>query len=145
MLWTWQHADISANELCGGDLDKALGAITADATVMPCETDLYFTVEDNRREVALQRGFRTTLGARVRHVSSLAQVLARYLRSYVASNRRARGRTATAARVSSHCDIAGFHGQPAYDSRPYPKPPPVTIAILPARSLANRAPVWFRH
>src|SRR5215469_13347680 len=48
----WQHADISANELYGGDLDKALGAITADATVMPCETDLYFTVEDNRREVA---------------------------------------------------------------------------------------------
>jgi homoserine O-acetyltransferase/O-succinyltransferase len=45
MLWTWQHADISANELYGGDLDKALGAITADATVMPCETDLYFTVE----------------------------------------------------------------------------------------------------
>ena len=51
-LWTWQHADISANEVCGGDLDKALVAITADATVMPCETDLCFTVEDNRREVA---------------------------------------------------------------------------------------------
>jgi hypothetical protein len=29
-----------------------LGAITADATVMPCETDLYFTVEDSRREIA---------------------------------------------------------------------------------------------
>src|SRR5947199_8863484 len=52
MLWTWQHADISANELYGGDITKALGAITADAMVMPCETDLYFTVEDNRREVA---------------------------------------------------------------------------------------------
>jgi homoserine O-acetyltransferase/O-succinyltransferase len=52
MLWTWQHADISANELYGGDLKKALGAITADALVMPSETDLYFTVEDNRREVA---------------------------------------------------------------------------------------------
>ncbi|HEX3861361.1 MAG TPA: alpha/beta fold hydrolase [Stellaceae bacterium] len=52
MLWMWQHADISANELYGGDLAKALGAITADAIVMPCETDLYFTVEDNRREVA---------------------------------------------------------------------------------------------
>jgi len=52
MLWTWQHADISANELYGGDLGKALGAITADAMVMPSETDLYFTVEDNRREVA---------------------------------------------------------------------------------------------
>ncbi len=52
MLWMWQHADISANELYGGDLGKALAAITADALVMPCETDLYFTVEDNRREVA---------------------------------------------------------------------------------------------
>jgi homoserine O-acetyltransferase/O-succinyltransferase len=52
MLWMWQHADISANELYHGDLKKALGAITADAIVMPCETDLYFTVEDNRREVA---------------------------------------------------------------------------------------------
>jgi homoserine O-acetyltransferase len=29
-----------------------LGAIEARAMVMPCETDLYFTVEDNRREVA---------------------------------------------------------------------------------------------
>jgi homoserine O-acetyltransferase/O-succinyltransferase len=53
MLWTWQHADISANELYGGDLGKALGAIKARAIVMPSETDLYFTVEDNRREVAL--------------------------------------------------------------------------------------------
>jgi homoserine O-acetyltransferase len=52
MLWTWQHADISANELYGGDLDRASGAITADAIVMPCETDLYFTVEDSRGEVA---------------------------------------------------------------------------------------------
>jgi len=52
MLWTWQHADISANEIYGGDLGKALGAIRADAIVMPSETDLYFTVEDNRREVA---------------------------------------------------------------------------------------------
>lgn len=52
MLWMWQHADISANELYGGDLTTALGAIAAQAIVMPCETDLYFTVEDNRREVA---------------------------------------------------------------------------------------------
>jgi homoserine O-acetyltransferase len=52
MLWMWQHADISANGLYNGDFGKALGAITAKAIVMPCETDLYFTVEDNRREVA---------------------------------------------------------------------------------------------
>ena len=31
----------------------ALGAITAEAIVMPSKTDLYFTVDDNRREVAL--------------------------------------------------------------------------------------------
>jgi homoserine O-acetyltransferase len=52
MLWTWQQADISANALYRGDFAKALGAITARAIVMPSETDLYFTVEDNRREVA---------------------------------------------------------------------------------------------
>jgi homoserine O-acetyltransferase len=52
MLWMWQHADISANELYKGDLKKALGAIRARAIVMPSETDLYFRVEDNRREVA---------------------------------------------------------------------------------------------
>jgi homoserine O-acetyltransferase/O-succinyltransferase len=52
-LWTWQHADISANELYRGDLGKALAAITARALIMPSETDLYFRVEDNRREVAL--------------------------------------------------------------------------------------------
>jgi homoserine O-acetyltransferase len=52
MLWTWQNADIAANEKYSGDLAKALGAIRAKAIVMPSETDLYFTVEDNRREVA---------------------------------------------------------------------------------------------
>ena len=51
-LWTWQHADISANERYGGDFERALAAITARACIMPCETDLYFTVEDNRRECA---------------------------------------------------------------------------------------------
>jgi homoserine O-acetyltransferase len=55
MLWTWQKADISTNELYGGDFAKALGTIEAKAIVMPSETDLYFTVEDNRREVAGMR------------------------------------------------------------------------------------------
>ena len=53
MLWTWQRADISANEFYSGNLVKALDAIAADAIVMPSETDLYFTVEDNRCEVAV--------------------------------------------------------------------------------------------
>ena len=52
MLWTWQNADISANSLYGGDLTKALGAVTAKAIVMPGRTDLYFPPEDNELEVA---------------------------------------------------------------------------------------------
>ena len=55
MLWTWQHADISANPLYGGDFKRALSAISARALVMPGATDLYFQVEDNRREVAQMR------------------------------------------------------------------------------------------
>ena len=52
MLWTWQHGDISANELYGGDYPKALAAITAKAYVMPGQTDLYFPPEDSQFEVA---------------------------------------------------------------------------------------------
>lgn len=52
MLWTWQNADISDNPLYRGDLTAALGAITARALVMPSETDLYFPVEDSRRDVS---------------------------------------------------------------------------------------------
>ena len=54
-IWTWQHADISANEQFHGNFQQALAAITARALIMPSETDLYFTVEDNRLEVALMR------------------------------------------------------------------------------------------
>jgi homoserine O-acetyltransferase/O-succinyltransferase len=52
MLWTWQHGDISDNELYQGDLDKALGAIKAKAIVMPGQTDLYFPPEDSEYEVS---------------------------------------------------------------------------------------------
>ncbi len=51
-LWTWQHGDISDNELYRGDFAKALGAIRARAIVVPCRTDLYFPPEDNALEVA---------------------------------------------------------------------------------------------
>jgi len=51
MLWTWQHADISANEIYTGDFAAALGAIKARAIVMPGATDLYFRVRDNELEV----------------------------------------------------------------------------------------------
>lgn len=50
-IWTWQHADIGANERYQGDFARALRSITARALIMPGDSDLYFTVEDNRREV----------------------------------------------------------------------------------------------
>jgi homoserine O-acetyltransferase len=51
MLSTWQHADISANPIYGGDFARALAAIEARAIVMPSATDLYFRVRDNEVEV----------------------------------------------------------------------------------------------
>ncbi len=52
MLGSWQQADISANNLYHGDIHRALQAITAQAIVMPCQTDLYFPPDDNVLEVA---------------------------------------------------------------------------------------------
>lgn len=52
LLWTWQHADLSANDVYQGDFERALGAITAKAIVMPGQTDLYFPPEDSAYEVA---------------------------------------------------------------------------------------------
>lgn len=51
MLWSWMNSDISANPFYGGNLAKALAAIRAKTILMPSETDLYFRVEDNRREL----------------------------------------------------------------------------------------------
>ena len=47
MLWTWQHGDISANDLYGGNFKTALGAVEARAILVPCTSDLYFPPEDN--------------------------------------------------------------------------------------------------
>jgi homoserine O-acetyltransferase len=50
-FWTWQHGDISANDLYGGDLPRALAAIEALTLLMPGDHDLYFQVDDNRLEM----------------------------------------------------------------------------------------------
>lgn len=50
-IWTWQHADISANERFLGNFEKALAAIEARAIVMPSRTDTYFPPEDSVIEV----------------------------------------------------------------------------------------------
>ncbi len=52
MLWSWMNADISAHPHFGGDLlSRALGSVTVRTILMPSETDLYFRVEDNVREL----------------------------------------------------------------------------------------------
>ena len=50
-LWTWQHGDISANDLYRGDLQMALAGIKAKVLLMPSATDLYFQTDDNRAEL----------------------------------------------------------------------------------------------
>ncbi len=50
-LWTWQHSDISANDLFRGDLEMALASIKAKVLLMPSATDLYFQTDDNRLEL----------------------------------------------------------------------------------------------
>lgn len=55
-LDTWEAADVAAAPRFGGDLAAALGSIRARTIVMPGDQDLYFTLEDNRREAALVPG-----------------------------------------------------------------------------------------
>jgi homoserine O-acetyltransferase/O-succinyltransferase len=50
-IWTWQHGDISDNDIYRRDFKAALAAIRARAIVMPCSTDLYFPPDDNAAEV----------------------------------------------------------------------------------------------
>lgn len=50
---TWIASDISDNEIHGGDLPRALGAITARSIIMPSVTDLYFTASDSAAETAM--------------------------------------------------------------------------------------------
>ena len=51
-IWTWQHADISANALYGSRFEDALASICARAIVMPSRTDTYFPPEDGEYEAA---------------------------------------------------------------------------------------------
>jgi homoserine O-acetyltransferase/O-succinyltransferase len=51
MLQTWQLADISANEVYRRNFEAALKAIKARVILLPCESDLYFTVADSALEL----------------------------------------------------------------------------------------------
>jgi homoserine O-acetyltransferase len=58
MLRTWQLNDLGNTPGFNGDLERALGAIKAKATVMAGQTDLYFTPEDIEAETARIPGAR---------------------------------------------------------------------------------------
>lgn len=51
-LWTWRHADVSANDIYEGDLAAALGSIQARTIVLPSRSDLLFAAEDSEREAS---------------------------------------------------------------------------------------------
>lgn len=53
MIETWYNCDVSDNPKFNGDLEAALGAITARSIIMPANTDLYFTEEDSAAETRL--------------------------------------------------------------------------------------------
>jgi homoserine O-acetyltransferase len=50
---TWQHFSIADDPAHGGDLERALRAITARVLLMPSRTDLYFRHEDNAAELSM--------------------------------------------------------------------------------------------
>lgn len=56
MLWTWQNADVGANDMYRGNFARALSSIRARTIVMPCDRDSYFTLEESLHEAALIAG-----------------------------------------------------------------------------------------
>jgi homoserine O-acetyltransferase len=58
MLGKWQRNDVGATPGFDGSLHSALGSITAKATVLSGETDLYFTPADIEAEAAMIPGAR---------------------------------------------------------------------------------------
>lgn len=52
-IHTWQHFSIADDPAHGGDLARALRAITARVLLMPGRTDLYFRHEDNAAELPM--------------------------------------------------------------------------------------------
>jgi homoserine O-acetyltransferase len=51
-IWTWQHGDISDNQIYRADFKRALQSIRARAIVLACSSDMYFVPADNAAEVA---------------------------------------------------------------------------------------------
>jgi homoserine O-acetyltransferase len=53
MAATWRAGDVGNTPIYQGSFARAMAAITARGLIMPCDTDLYFTVRHNEQEAAL--------------------------------------------------------------------------------------------
>ena len=56
VLDVWQHGDLSSTPELQGDFNHALSRITMPTRILPCRSDLYFTVEDARQEAERMPG-----------------------------------------------------------------------------------------
>ena len=56
MAATWRSGDVGNSPAYQGNFERAMAAIKARGLIMPCDTDLYFTVRHNEQEVALLAG-----------------------------------------------------------------------------------------
>ena len=69
---TWMSADVSNNATFNGDLELALRAIDIPFLMLPCETDLYFRVEDNEAELPFIRlGHMQVIRSKSGHMAGL--------------------------------------------------------------------------
>ena len=69
---TWMSADVSNNSTFNGSMESALRAIEIPFLMLPCETDLYFRVEDNKGELPLiSNGHLNVIKSRSGHMAGL--------------------------------------------------------------------------
>jgi homoserine O-acetyltransferase len=69
---TWMSADVSKNANFNGDLESALRAIDIPFLMLPCETDMYFRVEDNEAELPfIPLGQLTMIRSKSGHMAGL--------------------------------------------------------------------------
>ena len=69
---TWMSADVSNNSVFNGDLESALRAIDIPFLMLPCNTDLYFRIEDNESELPfISKGKLNVLQSKSGHMAGL--------------------------------------------------------------------------
>ena len=69
---TWMSADVSNNSTFNGSMESALRGIEIPFLMLPCETDLYFRVEDNKGELPfISNGHLNVIKSKSGHMAGL--------------------------------------------------------------------------